>query len=591
MRWSLVGALIAAGMALLWMVFSPPPPPPLVPAFTQRVDVRGRRASAAAAQRASASASDAVWGVAVSPERLAAQFPYAGGVRAVRSVFGAWRADGASGAGEVARACRRVDAGSGVARRCTAAEQREHQRTHRMVQTTLEERGFVQASAAQARAPALLWLAIPLPLVRSADAPRSVFGALASPHHWVNRLPGAAELLNRKDAIARAIAAYRAQYPRLDPPLEHPRSFELPDAWDELRAAAAADPGALWLLKPCYGGQGAGISVVREIPDAPPAAGGEPMLAQRYLDRPFLVDGKKQTVRLYALVTSVLPLRLYLHATGIVKMATIDWSREHLDLTRHVTNQAANKNAAGYVLPPPGAEDVGSRWSLRAFRRYLREKRGVDDVALWRRIELGMLDYVLAALPGLVAEAAEWADRPEALRGAFQLLGVDVDLQEADDGSVYPVFIEANVNPTLKGNPKLPFETDAKYAMLHEMWAMLGVGRHDSELARAHAASRVSLWLERHNWAVGEPPRVRHVQPADADLLATQDMEMAAAGGFARLFPEADAWATRQAAVEDAYRALPVATRREQLRRLRLSVTWAERTPERRARAAQADIE
>jgi tubulin polyglutamylase TTLL9 len=49
----------------------------------------------------------------------------------------------------------------------------------------------------------------------------------------------------------------------------------------------------------------------------------ETYLAQRYVDQPYLVGGKKFDLRIYALVTSYNPLRIYLYRWGMGLLGSV----------------------------------------------------------------------------------------------------------------------------------------------------------------------------------------------------------------------------------------------------------------------------
>lgn len=55
-----------------------------------------------------------------------------------------------------------------------------------------------------------------------------------------------------------------------------------------------------------------------------------PLVVQKYISKPFLIDETKFDLRLYVLVTSVNPLRIYLYDDGLVRFA----SGEYIVLVR-----------------------------------------------------------------------------------------------------------------------------------------------------------------------------------------------------------------------------------------------------------------
>ena len=48
----------------------------------------------------------------------------------------------------------------------------------------------------------------------------------------------------------------------------------------------------------------------------------EHIIVQEYIDKPFLVDGFKCDMRIYVLVTSCDPLRIFLYNDGLLRMGT-----------------------------------------------------------------------------------------------------------------------------------------------------------------------------------------------------------------------------------------------------------------------------
>lgn len=67
---------------------------------------------------------------------------------------------------------------------------------------------------------------------------------------------------------------------------------------------------------------------------------------------PHLIDGLKYDMRIYVLVTSYDPLKVYLFKEGLVRFATEKYTTNISSLKKrfiHLTNYSVNKKAEGYV--------------------------------------------------------------------------------------------------------------------------------------------------------------------------------------------------------------------------------------------------
>lgn len=72
----------------------------------------------------------------------------------------------------------------------------------------------------------------------------------------------------------------------------------------------------------------------------------------KYVSKPHLIRGYKYDLRIYVLVTSYEPLKIYLFKEGLVRLATVQYTTSKSSLkTRfiHLTNFAVNKFSKAYV--------------------------------------------------------------------------------------------------------------------------------------------------------------------------------------------------------------------------------------------------
>jgi hypothetical protein len=245
-----------------------------------------------------------------------------------------------------------------------------------------------------------------------------------------------------KARLADALNARKA----VDPAGRFPESFVLPKDQAALKAfAAGPDAPRLWIVKPIRSSGGQGISVTDDLEGA---LGRDDVVVQRYIDRPFLIDGCKGHCRIYGLITSAEPLRAYVYSEGIVRLAPQPYAPDAAGgASMHITNTALHVGDPRLVISKDAAQDdVGAVRSLAAMLRHM-AAAGLDPQAVFGEIKALVEWYVrLLAADGLFARQAALGPP----RGfPSKLFGLDV-LVDADG---HPWLIEMQRTPAARGQP------------------------------------------------------------------------------------------------------------------------------------------
>lgn len=231
--------------------------------------------------------------------------------------------------------------------------------------------------------------------------------------------------------------------------LRFPETFVLPAqrrALDAYRATSA--PSAIYVVKPQRGTGGQGIEVGRDLDRM--LSRPDEVIVQRYLDRPYLVDGRKGHLRVYGFVTSAAPLRAYAYAEGILRIAPEPYDRRPESFSRlgvHVTNTALHDGHPDLVIEKdPMRDEAGNIWSLSALLRRMRADGHDPEAVLARvaRLVRGFLRVVRA--DGLFERQA----RGHPSRAfAPKLFGLDVLFDE----DTVPWLVEMQRKPAAAGAP------------------------------------------------------------------------------------------------------------------------------------------
>lgn len=103
-------------------------------------------------------------------------------------------------------------------------------------------------------------------------------------------------------------------------------------------------------------------------------------MAQRYLHKPYLIDGLKFDLRIYVLVTGIQPLRCFIYKEGLARFATEEYKSpmgSNLNnLCMHLTNYAINKESDAFIQnEDENRADIGHKRSLSAIFEHIDKSR------------------------------------------------------------------------------------------------------------------------------------------------------------------------------------------------------------------------
>lgn len=211
-----------------------------------------------------------------------------------------------------------------------------------------------------------------------------------------------------------------------------PRAYVMPGDYHALQQAAQDHPEQRWILKPTNASKGKGIRLLKDVSEAPLA---RDWLVQEYLANPHTIRGHKYVLRLYVLIASLEPLRVYLYRQGFAKLASAPWDPDDADNPySQLTNPDINALNTEAEVPVEFID-------LDRYRRWLKDQ-GHDDATLFARIEDLVALTVISAVDAMRARTAEAGADP---RGCYELLGLDCLV----DDTLKPWILECNLSPSL----------------------------------------------------------------------------------------------------------------------------------------------
>ena len=264
----------------------------------------------------------------------------------------------------------------------------------------------------------------------------------------MNHFPNHYEL-TRKDLMVKNIKRYRKELEKDDagsgPSASQmdfvPMTFTLPADYSLFVEEYRRAPNLTWIMKPTGKAQGKGIFLINKLAQVRRWAqtywnaartASEAYIVSRYIERPLLIGGRKFDLRLYVVVCSYRPLRVYLSRLGFARFCNVKYTNEICELDNqfmHLTNVAIQKHGEEYN------EQHGNKWPLSCLRLYLESNHGhAPTRALFEQIDTIVVHSLKACQNVIVND-----------RHCFELYGYDLLI----DADLKPWLIEVNASPSL----------------------------------------------------------------------------------------------------------------------------------------------
>jgi hypothetical protein len=276
-------------------------------------------------------------------------------------------------------------------------------------------------------------------------------------HQKYNHFPKTYQL-GRKDNLWRNYLKFNKNFPTEYNFL--PLTYLIPNSLNDFKTAYKNSN--MWIVKPKNSARGSGVRLLKNLADLP-----KECIVSKYLDNPHLINNKKYDLRIYVLVTSYLPLKIYLFKEGLVRFASEEFDKQDKDnIYIHLTNYAVNKKNVNYMKN--NNDDLfGSKWSLSSYKKYFQiNKLDNEYTEIFERIKDIITKTIITITEESINILKSISKHPSNL---YELYGFDILI----DSKYRPWLLEVNVSPSLNCDSELDLKI--KTQLLTDVMNTIGI--------------------------------------------------------------------------------------------------------------------
>lgn len=282
----------------------------------------------------------------------------------------------------------------------------------------------------------------------------------------INHFPNSFEL-TRKDKMHLNISLMVNTHGKEDYDFV-PETFLIPDQYNDFFAAYQKNKYVMWIHKPCGSSQGKGIYLINSPNDIPH---NETCIISKYIPNPLLINDLKFDIRIYVLVSSFDPLRIYVYDEGLARFASENYNPNNKNNRfSHLTNYSVNKKNDKFIQNQDWRQDnFGHKWSLAALNKTL-ETMGIDTTLLWTKIYDIIIKSIISIEPIVLDSLKNLCVHRNS---CFDLFGFDVLI----DSDLKPWLLEVNLSPSLATDS--PLDLHIKSNLISDTFNLIGIRAFD----------------------------------------------------------------------------------------------------------------
>ena len=211
-----------------------------------------------------------------------------------------------------------------------------------------------------------------------------------------------------------------------------------------------------FIVKPVGLSRGRGIHILssksefKSICKASEVRHGKNFLVSKYISKPHLINNKKYDLRIYVLISSLYPLKIYMYKEGLVRFATEEYIKgDFNNVFIHLTNYSINKENIPRYNNNNNEEDFQkfSKWSLSEYKEYFEKNNQIENYnTIMKKVKDIIIKSIITSTDDICADIA--LNKKNSL---FELYGFDILV----DHKFNTWLMEINVGPSMKCGSQL----------------------------------------------------------------------------------------------------------------------------------------